>query len=68
MDKELKKPTLKDPKFFREPYDYRDVEGAGEYRGVGEAGKVGSKMSTSIDAMPPEKMKMMVARGWKKAD
>lgn len=62
MDDELKYPTMKDPKFFNEAYDYRNIENAGKYRGVGQAGKVGSRMSNSIDAMPPEKKSRYVPR------
>lgn len=60
MDNEIKKPELKDPKFYRESYDYRNVEGAGQYRGVGQAGKVGLMKSNSIDAMPTEGQIMQV--------
>jgi len=65
MDKEIKKPELVDPKFFNEPFDYRNIETAGRYRGVGEAGKVGLNKSTSIDAMPPEKNTIAVPRDHK---
>ena len=43
-------------------YDFRNVEDAGKYRGVGRAGKVGSRSSESIDAMPPSKEKKPVPR------
>lgn len=65
MDSEIKKPELKRPDFFNEPYDYRNFEVGGKYRGVGEAGKVGSKDSTSVDAMPPKEIKMNVPRDHK---
>ncbi len=65
MDKEIKFPELTKPKFFNDPYDYRNIENVGEYRGVGEAGKVGSTKSTSIDAMPPVKKDMLVPRDHK---
>lgn len=52
MDSEIKKPELKDPKFFDEPYDYRNLEDVGHFRGVGQAGKTGSRQSTSLNAMP----------------
>lgn len=65
MDQEIKKPVLDKPNFIREPYDYRNYECAGEYRGVGEAGKVGMNNSSSIDSMPPGKKKMMVPRDHK---
>lgn len=65
MEKEIKKPYIKRPDFSEpnEPaYDYRNMEDAGKFRGVGEAGKVGSKQSSSLNAMPPEKMKTKVPR------
>lgn len=65
MKSEIKKPELKDPKFFREPYDYRNPEFAGEYCGVGEKGKTGSRQSTSLNAMPDEPSKMQVPRDHK---
>lgn len=58
MEDEEKKPYIKRPDFSEpnEPaYDYRNVEDAGKFRGVGTAGKVGKKMSDSVDAMPPKK-------------
>lgn len=65
MEKEIKEPCIKRPD-FSEPnkpaYDYRNMENAGKFRGVGEAGKVGLKNSNSIDAMPPTKHKMKVPR------
>jgi len=65
MDNEIKYPELTKPKFFNEPYDYRNIENVGKYRGVGEAGKVGLNNSTSIDAMPPKKNEMLVPRDHK---
>ena len=65
MDKEIKSPSLKKPAFYDEAYDYRNIEEVGEYRGVGEAGKVGLKNSSSIDAMPPEKKTIRVPRDHK---
>ncbi len=62
MDKEIKHPTMADPKFFNEAYDYRNIENVGKFRGVGQAGKVGTKMSQSIDAMPPKKTDTAVPR------
>ena len=62
---EIKKPELRDPAFYRESYDYRNIENAGHYRGIGSAGKVGSKASSSIDAMPPEKKHLAVPRDHK---
>ena len=65
MEKEIKKPYIKRPD-FSEPdapaYDYRNMENAGKFRGVGEAGKVGLKNSNSTNAMPPNKSKMKVPR------
>lgn len=34
--------SREDHAFFREPYDERVCSNAGQYRGVGQAGKVGS--------------------------
>jgi hypothetical protein len=65
MEKEVKKPELDKPSFFREPYDYRNIEYAGQYRGVGERGKVGTKSSSSMDAMPPNPKNMQVPRDFK---
>lgn len=62
MDDELKHSKIKRPDFERCPYDYRNFESAGHFRGVGEAGKVGLKASTSIDAMPPKKKDIKVPR------
>ena len=62
MDSEIKKPELSAPKFFREPYDYRNIEKAGGYRGVGEAGKTASFADTSESAIPLQAHKMMVPR------
>jgi len=65
MRDEIKKPELDKPKFYREPYDYRNMEKAGEYCGVGERGKVGKNQSDSIDAMPPQAKTMQVPRDHK---
>lgn len=62
MDAEIKKPELKCPEFYQEPYDYRNIENAGKYRGVGQAGKVGLKRCGSYDPMPPKASKMRVPR------
>lgn len=62
MDKEIKYPTLEEPKFFNETYDYRNIENVGKYRGVGQAGKVGLMASQSIEAMPPTKKTIRVPR------
>lgn len=65
MESEEKKPCIKGPN-FSEPnkpaYDYRNMEDAGKYRGVGSAGKVGLFRSDSIDAMPPTKSNKRVPR------
>lgn len=62
MKSEIKRPTLKEPKFLNEPYDYRNVEWAGHFCGVGEAGKTGSRQSTSTNAMPDQSSNMQVPR------
>lgn len=68
MDQEIKKPELERPAFFREPYDYRNIEYAGEYRGVGERGKIGKNNPDSIDPMPPQSNNMQVPRDYKKTN
>jgi len=65
MKSEIKKPTLKEPKFGNEAYDYRNVEDAGHFDGVGEAGKTGSRYSKSLNAMPDDATKMQVSRDHK---
>jgi hypothetical protein len=65
MDQEIKFPELDKPQFFRMPYDYRNIETAGQYRGVGQAGKTASKGSGSINAMPSGSEKMQVPRDHK---
>lgn len=65
MDQEIKKPELDRPTFFREPYDYRNIEYAGQYRGVGERGKIGLDNSNSTEAMPPNAHTMGVPRDHK---
>lgn len=62
MDNEIKHPDIDVPVFAKEPYDYRNMEKAGHYRGVGEAGKVGGYRCTSYDPMPPKKHSMKVPR------
>lgn len=65
MEKEIKKPFIKRPDFSKpdQPsYDYRNYECAGQFRGVGQAGKVGLINPQSIDPMPPENMKIKVPR------
>lgn len=65
MDQEIKKPELNKPTFFREPYDYRNIEFAGGYRGVGETGKTATKTSGSMDAMPTKENCRYVPRDHK---
>lgn len=65
MDNEIKFPTMENPKFFEESYDYRNIENAGPFCGVGMAGKVGSKNPTSINPMPDSPNKRYVARDHK---
>ncbi len=65
MDNEIKYPELTKPKFFNQPYDYRNIENVGEYRGVGEAGKTGLFNSNSIEAMPPKSKAIKVPRDHK---
>lgn len=60
MKSEIKKPELKDPKFFNEPYDYRNYSNVGHFEGVGEPGKIGKKNSMSMEAMPPNPARMFV--------
>lgn len=65
MDQEIKKPELDRPTFFREPFDYRNIEYPGQYRGVGEPGKIGRTKAESIDPMPPRAHTMGVPRDHK---
>ena len=55
MDEEVKQPELTKPKFVNEPFDYRNIENVGRYRGVGQPGKVGHRFSNDLNAMPPSK-------------
>jgi hypothetical protein len=59
---EIKKPVMKDPKFFKEPFDYRNKESVGHFRGVGQPGKTGQFGCTHYDPMPPDAMRMFVPR------
>lgn len=66
MQPEYEKPTVKRPD-FTEPgypsYDYRNMENAGKFRGVGERGKTGHFYGQeSIETMPPNKVKSKVRR------
>lgn len=65
MKSEIKKPTLEDPKFFNEAYDYRNIEDAGHFDGVGQAGKTGTRISKSLNAMPDDSTRMQVPRDHK---
>ena len=66
MDNEIKHPDDPEWPAFRYPaYDYRNMEKAGQFRGVGYGDKFGTRMSTSIDAMPPKKHAMKVPRDHK---
>ncbi len=65
MENEIKHPVVDKPDFPKVPYDYRNMEDAGHFRGVGVPFKMGSNMSTSIDAAPPEKHTMRVPRDHK---
>ena len=51
------------PHFPRQPYDHRNMEKAGHFKGVGQRGKVG-QMGSSTDpyAMPPTPSKKAVPR------
>jgi hypothetical protein len=65
MDNEIKHPfpPFKNrPEFLEPAFDYRNKEDAGKFRGVGEAGKIGSHSSESPYAMPKEPMNMRVPR------
>jgi hypothetical protein len=60
------KPFLKRPEFaepFQPCYDYRNMENAGKFRGVGQAGKIGLfDGKESIDTMAPKPEKRKVRR------
>lgn len=65
MQPEYEKPVVKRPDFTEAnmpTYDYRNMEKAGKYRGVGQRGKVGLDKSMSIDAMPMKPVKSKVRR------
>ena len=66
MQPSYEKPVIKRPDFSEaeQPcYDYRNMEDAGKFRGVGEAGKVGGFGSgKSIETMPWEKKRSKVRR------
>lgn len=63
MDAEIKKPFPMRPDFAdtdKPSYDFRNVEDAGKYRGVGERGKTGAKEPKSTETMPDDPMKRQV--------
>jgi hypothetical protein len=65
MQPKYEKPVVKKPDFAKEGkpcYDYRNMEKAGQYRGVGQRGKVGMDNSTSIETMPMKPTKTKVRR------
>ena len=66
MQPKYEKPTLHTPAFSKPGapcYDYRNMEKAGQYRGVGERGKTGHFNSAkSMDAMPTKKISAKVRR------
>lgn len=57
-------PDIDRPHFSKIPYDYRNMEKAGKYRGVGERGKTGQDLSQSLNAMPKEKKISIMDRDW----
>lgn len=66
MQPDYEKPTVKRPD-FTEPgypcYDYRNMENAGKFRGVGERGKTGLFVENkSLDAIPQNTKKSKVRR------
>lgn len=63
MEEEIKKPVIERPDFPKVPYDYRNMEKAGHFRGVGYGDYVG-KFGSSMDcyAMPKDATKMKVPR------
>lgn len=66
MQPEYEKPYLDGPEFakpYQPCYDYRNMEDAGKYRGVGKAGKVGNMGSSmNMETMPESKVKTNVRR------
>jgi len=65
MQPDYERPVIRRPDFSEaeEPcYDYRNMENAGKFRGVGQAGKVGSKDSPSIETMPSKSINKKVKR------
>lgn len=44
------------PVFSNMPYDDRNVDSAGKYRGIGQPGKVGMKKGTFTETPPSERL------------
>lgn len=64
MEMHIEKPIKIDkPEFPKFPYDYRNMEKAGHFKGVGERGKTGD-MGSSMDcyAMPKDSKVIAVPR------
>lgn len=64
----MEHPTVKRPEFTKPGapcYDYRNLETAGQYRGVGTAGKIGHFNSEGMDAMPSSIKRQKVPRDHK---
>jgi hypothetical protein len=66
MQPDYEKPCIKRPDFTEAnfpTYDYRNMENAGKFRGVGQPGKTASfKESKTLDAIPQKKVKSKVRR------
>jgi hypothetical protein len=66
MQPEYEKPCMVRPDFsklHKPTYDYRNMEHAGQFQGVGEAGKTASFTGNGgIDAMPPKQRCVKVPR------
>lgn len=62
MDKEIKYPMMDKPDFITPPFDYRNYEDAGKYRGHGQIYRMGSREATSINTMPSQPNVMKVPR------
>lgn len=64
----MEHPSVKRPEFTKPGlpcYDYRNLETAGQYRGIGTAGKIGHFNSDGIETMPPSPKKQKVPRDHK---
>jgi len=66
MQPDYEKPVMKRPDFTEAnmpTYDYRNMENAGKFRGVGEAGKTGKfEGKESIETMPYKPQKNYLRR------